>query len=126
MRMDLGAWIRRVFGGRSQGTGTGPELPRPGATYADPNATEMIRVWLAQGNLQIAIRLGMWAEAGDPATDERDAWGYLLADVVQQISHGLAEQCGWDAHETAQRVQSALLKNADGGGNPSGRFIDGT
>jgi hypothetical protein len=38
-------------------------------------------------SLQIAIRLGMWEEAGNPDVDEREAWRYLLADVVRQISH---------------------------------------
>jgi hypothetical protein len=100
-------------------------LPRPEATYTDPKATEMVRIWLAHEDLQIAIRLGMWEERGDPNLDEREAWGYLLADVVRHISYGMAEKCGWDPGETAEQVRAALLKYADKGGKPHARFVDG-
>jgi hypothetical protein len=98
------------------------ELPRPDAIAADPNATEMISVWLAHNAPQIAIRLGMWDEAG---LDEREAWGYLLADVVRHVSQGLAEQCGWEPDETTRRVLEALLKYSQGGSETArGRFAD--
>lgn len=99
------------------------ELPCPDAVAGDPNATEMISVWLANNAPQIAVRVGMWDEAG---MDEREAWGYLLADVVRNVSGGLAQQCGWDPDETTRRVLDALLKYAqDGRGPAGGRFTDG-
>ena len=98
------------------------ELPCPDPVAGDPNATEMIRIWLAHNTPQIAIRLGMWHEAG---MDEREAWGYLLADVVRHVSQGLAEQCGWPPDETARRVLDALLKYSQDGRDPArGRFVD--
>jgi hypothetical protein len=99
------------------------ELPCPDPVAGDPNATEMIRVWLAHNAPQVAVRLGMWDEAG---VDEREAWGYLLADVVRHVSRGLAEQCGWEPAETTGRVLDALLKySQDGRGPAEGRFVDG-
>jgi hypothetical protein len=98
------------------------ELPRPDSIGGDPKATEMIRVWLAHNAPQIAIRLGMWHEAG---MDEREAWGYLLADVVRHVSQGLAEQCGWEPSETTGRVLDSLLKYSQDGRDPArGRFVD--
>jgi hypothetical protein len=82
----------------------------------------MVSVWLAHNASHIAIRLGMWEEAGN--VDEREAWGYLLADVVRQISHGMAMKCGWDPQETADKVRTALLKYADGSGPIHGCFVD--
>jgi hypothetical protein len=98
------------------------DLPRPDTIAGDPNATEMISVWLAHNAPQIAIRLGMWQEAG---TDEPEAWGYLLADVVRHLSRGLAEQCGWAPKETAGRILDSLLKYSQDGRDPArGRFVD--
>ena len=98
------------------------ELPCPDPVAGDPNATEMISIWLAHNAPQIAIRLGMWHEAG---MDEREAWGYLLADVVRHVGRGLAEQCGWPPDETTRRVLDALLKHSQDGRDPArGRFVD--
>jgi len=41
--MDFGASLGRMLGSRGRGTRTSAELPRPEATYADPNATEFAR-----------------------------------------------------------------------------------
>ena len=99
------------------------ELPRPDSIAGDPDATEMIRVWLAHNSPQLALRMGMWDEAG---LDEREAWGILLADVVRHVGRGLAEQCGWDVDETTGRVLDSLLKHArDDRGPAEGRFRDG-
>jgi hypothetical protein len=99
------------------------ELPLPDSLAGDPNATEMVRVWSAHNAPQIAIRLGMWQEAG---TDEREAWGYLLADIVRHISRGLAEQWDWDPHETARQILNHLLKYSQDGRDPArGQFVDG-
>ncbi len=98
------------------------ELPTPGTIAGDPNATEMVSIWLAHKALQTAIRLGMWHEAG---TDEPEAWGYLLADAVTQIGQGLAAQFGWEPHETVTRVLDSLLKYARDNRDPGrGRFAD--
>lgn len=99
------------------------ELPRPEAIASDSNATEMISIWLAHNAPQIAIRLGMWHDAG---MDESEAWGYLLADVVRHISRGLAEQYGFQPEETTERILDALLKYSQGGHGPArGHFVDG-
>ena len=50
------------------------DLPRPGVTAEDEKATEMIRAWIANGDLHVSLRLGMWQELQDPQIDERDAW----------------------------------------------------
>jgi hypothetical protein len=98
------------------------ELPRPESTSGDSNATEMVRVWLAHNSLQVAMRLGMWSEAG---IDEREAWGYLLADIIRNVSQGLAVQCNWDMTETSNRILAALFRHMQND-RPStqGQFVD--
>ena len=84
------------------------ELSRPESTSGDPNATEMIRIWLAHNSLQITVRLGMWSEGGQ---DEREAWGYLLADVIRNISQGLAVRCNWETNETMRCILDSLSRH---------------
>jgi hypothetical protein len=38
------------------------ELRRPAVSAEDENATEMIRAWIANGDLHVSMRLGMWQE----------------------------------------------------------------
>jgi hypothetical protein len=118
----MSRWLSNLGGGRPEGSRTSAELPRPETTYDDPKAIEMVSIWLAHNGLQIAIRLGMWEADGQ---DEREAWGYLLADVVRHISHGMAQNSGWDARETAEQIRAALLKHSEDPGPPRGRFMDG-
>jgi hypothetical protein len=51
------------------------ELPRPAETIEDARSAEMIRVWFANEQLHVSLRLGMWNDAEDCQIDERDAWG---------------------------------------------------
>ena len=51
----------------------------PPAANASP-AIEMIRVWLANGQLYTVLNIGFWE---DRRLDERSAWCVLLADVVR-------------------------------------------
>lgn len=84
------------------------ELDQPPETLDDPEATEMIRVWLAHQDLHVSLLLGMWEDAANPEVDERDAWGTLLADVVFHIANGLGQSHGWSAQETQARISKAF------------------
>lgn len=92
------------------------ELPRPDSTSDDPNATEMIRIWLAHNSLQITVRLGMWS---DDHRDEKEAWGYLFADVIRHISQGLAVRSNWEPDETMRCILESLSQHIQrlGGSN---------
>lgn len=85
------------------------ELPHPPEIEGDPNATEMIRVWIAHDDLNVSLLLGMYADAAECDVDERDAWGEMLSDVVKHIANGLEQSHGWEKAETASRIRDALL-----------------
>jgi hypothetical protein len=70
------------------------------------NATEMVSIWLAHNAPHIAIHLGMWHEAG---ADERETWGYLLADVVRHVSQGWRSNV---AGNPATRRDESLIRFA--------------
>lgn len=63
------------------------ELKRPPATTEDENATEMIRAWIAKGDLHVSLYLGMWQSLQEPEIDERDARGEMLADITRRIAN---------------------------------------
>jgi hypothetical protein len=87
------------------------ELEIPPKTQGDERASEMVRVWLAHSELHVALRLGVWADAGDTEVDERFAWGYLLADLARHIANGMNQSHGWDQIETLDEIREAFLEN---------------
>jgi len=64
------------------------ELPIAPETEDDDRATEMIRVWLAHNDLHVSLNLGMW-QGADSEVDEREAWGFLLANLTRHIANGM-------------------------------------
>ena len=86
-------------------------LPTPLEIAGDPDATEMIRVWLAHESLHVSLLLGMWEDAADCEIDEREAWGQLLADVARHIANGMAQSHGWDDGATLARIKRAFVEN---------------
>ena len=47
-------------------------LPVPPGARRDPRSLEMIRAWIVDGDLQVALNIGFWAERD---MNEPDAWG---------------------------------------------------
>ncbi|HEY4581578.1 MAG TPA: DUF5076 domain-containing protein [Lysobacter sp.] len=86
-------------------------LPTPLEIDGDPEATEMIRVWLAHGALHVSLLLGMWQDADDCDIDEREAWGQLLADVARHVANGMAQSHGWQRDATLARIRRAFVEN---------------
>lgn len=52
-------------------------LDPPPAAKRDPKAFELLRVWVAEEEQQVALRAGAWE---DPY-----AWGVVLADLARHI-----------------------------------------
>jgi hypothetical protein len=101
------------------------ELQQPPMTGEDENAIEMIRAWIANGDLHVSMRLGIWQELEDPQIDERDAWGELLADLTRHIANGMMKEHGWDYDSTRDRIRTAFLKwYDDKSANTEGGFPD--
>jgi len=85
------------------------ELPRPDEIYGDEHATEMVRAWIADGDLRVSLLLGMWADASDSDVDERYAWGELLGDLVRHIANGLRQSHDWPEAVTIASIRAGFL-----------------
>lgn len=72
------------------------ERPIPAAALQDPNSVEMLRVWVAEGQLHCSLKIGMYRDGMD--IDEEVAWGTILADAARHIAKAL--QNGGNLNET--------------------------
>lgn len=72
------------------------ERPIPEAALQDPNSVEMLRVWVAAGQLHCSLKVGMYRDG--MGIDEEIAWGTILADAARHIAKAL--QSGGNLNET--------------------------
>jgi hypothetical protein len=72
------------------------ELPAPPDVVNDPDAVELLRVWVVQEALHCSLQADAFPEAG--------TWGVVLADVVRYVASALKDQEGIAPEETTQRI----------------------
>lgn len=82
-------------------------LPIPAPAKRDPRSVEMVRAWIAERKLHVALNIGFW-EQPEHGIDERDAWGILLADMVRHIANAHEEEYGRDPRETLVMIREAF------------------
>ncbi|THB78866.1 MAG: DUF5076 domain-containing protein [Desulfobacteraceae bacterium] len=87
------------------------ELQVPEGIQDDPDAIEMIRVWIANKDIQVSMLLGLWEDAANIDIDERDAWGELLADLIRHIANGLTQSHEYNREASEIRILHALLSH---------------
>ena len=81
-----------MFGKRS-------ELHIPEAAKKDPDAVEILRIWIAGDSQHVSLKTGVWV---DPA-----AWGLMLADLARHVANAYAAD-GMDRAEALRRVYQGL------------------
>lgn len=60
------------------------QLEPPHEVFHDPQAGELVRVWLTRDSMSLAIHTGAFSTV--------DIWGHVLAGVVQNVARACAEQ----------------------------------
>jgi hypothetical protein len=85
------------------------ELPIPKEVIDDPNASEMLRLWIGNNDVHASLLLGKFEENQDLDITEKEAWGQLLAKQIRHISNAMYEKYGFDKHETEQTLAYSLL-----------------
>jgi Domain of unknown function (DUF5076) len=84
------------------------QRPIPDAALRDPDAVEMLRVWIAEGKLHCSVKVGMYLETMNIA--EETAWGTILADVARHIANALASGYSTDGAKSLQQIRDNLIK----------------
>ena len=91
------------------------DLDIPKEIHADPNATEVLRAWVAGGGLVCSLRPTAWQDAS--------AWGVVLADVARHIANAVRDLGGDEPSVTVAKIRQ--LFNAELAGptdEPTGYF----
>jgi len=76
------------------------QLLIPEAAKRDPQSLELLRVWVADNNQHVSLRVGVW---NDPA-----AWGLMLADLARHIVNTYEQDVALDRLQTLQRIKAAF------------------
>jgi hypothetical protein len=76
------------------------QLEIPAGVAGDPKAFELVRAWVAEGELHVSLQMGGW---DDPA-----AWGTVLADMARHVARFYEEKKGLDPEQTMERVRDAM------------------
>jgi hypothetical protein len=82
------------------------QLVIPPAAASDPKAFELVRAWVAQGDLHVSLQMGGW--------DDPTAWGIVLADLMRHVARFYAEQKHLQPEQTMRRVRDAMDRELDG------------
>ncbi len=85
------------------------ERPVPKAALQDPYSVEMLRVWIAAGQLHCSLKVGMYCDG--MGIDEEIAWGTILADAARHIAKAL--QSGYNINETEALAKLVATLNAE-------------
>jgi hypothetical protein len=75
------------------------ELSVPSNLAVDPNAIEVLRTWLVNGELECTLNVGVFEDA--------ETWGEVLADLARNVAEGLRDlggAQGKDPKETLGRI----------------------
>lgn len=76
------------------------ELPTPPNLSKDPDATELLRVWIINQEMECSLYPG--------AFDDPKVWGVILADLARNVARGLEETEGTDFRKTLELIADAF------------------
>jgi len=81
------------------------ELLIPETAENDPNAVEVLRVWVAKGGQHVSISTGIW--------EDPEAWGIVLADLAGHVANAYAQENGLDREQTLFKIRNFFNKELD-------------
>ena len=76
------------------------ELDIPDAANRDMQSFELLRVWIANKEQHVSLKVGVWE---DPA-----AWGIVLADLAGHVANSYQQDAGFDPAKTLNRIRAAF------------------
>jgi hypothetical protein len=90
-------------------------LDPPPAAATDPKATELLRLWAANGKLDVVINIGAYHERGH---DEATAWGIIISDFTRHVARALAQRYGKNEEQEMAKIRESFLREIVGPTSP--------
>jgi hypothetical protein len=91
------------------------DLPIPNDVAVDPNAEEVFRAWVANGQLVCAMRPLRWKDSS--------AWGILLADAARHVANAIRDEIGIEPNATVTKIRNMFNDElTDPTDKPTGSF----
>jgi hypothetical protein len=91
------------------------QLAIPDPAHADKRSFELLRVWVADQDQHISLRVGVWE---DPSH-----WGIVLADLAGHIANTFEKAGGLTHLQALKSIQLAFnAELAEPTGEPSGEI----
>ena len=95
-------------------------LPIPPGATDDPDSIEMIRGWVIDGKLTIALSAWVWR-------DNPETWGQFLADAAGHLADAISKELGTDRDVIYAKIRDRLVEDLeDSPRTLSGDFVDRT
>lgn len=92
-------------------------LPIPPAAHEDAKSMEMIRGWVINGKLTIALSPLVWK-------DTPEVWGQFLADAAGHVADAIAMELGQDREILYAKIRDRLVQDLeDSPRDLSGDFV---
>lgn len=76
-------------------------LPIPPAAKKDKDSLEMLRAWVIDGDLQVAVSSWVWTKDVAP-------WGQLLAETIHHLATALETETRRSKAEIAREIKKSL------------------
>lgn len=95
------------------------ELPIPPAARQDKHSTEVVRGWIANGELHCSLNVVSWEQPGPLV------WGVLLSDIARHIADALQTQQKLPRESTLAEIQRVFNEEIDAPTSPTrGGFVE--
>ncbi len=79
------------------------ELPTPPDLASDPDATELLRVWIVNQEMECSLYPG--------AFDDPAVWGSVLAELARNVCKGLKDTEGKDYQDTLDLIVNTFQQD---------------
>lgn len=81
-------------------------LSPPPDADKDPDALEMIRGWIINGELQISLAAWVWK-------DEPEVWGQLLAEAAGHLADAISKETGDSRESVFAKIHASVRRHLD-------------
>lgn len=87
------------------------QRPIPEAAQRDPDAVEILRLWIAEHGVHCSMKVGTAQEAFN--VPESAAWGRILAELARYVASAMQAGYGSSPAETLKAIQASFEKEME-------------